>query len=267
MNPIGFMKLGDRKDEAKSVSVKDISATPVKSLAKVRFASMGKELAYYNDQFILAEGDAVYVGGKMAGQIGVVTSVTTKFRIHSSDYQKVLAKLDLEFHGHFVRVQDKMICHDDIAITPTQFQSWVTPPVEKKKEDDGEEDVIISGDGDELNIDEIMNCPDVTPAILHRALDYCKDGLVRYICIENGVGRAFVEGTKWYRVDFRYENGRMSDIYCECPYPELCKHEVAVALNLNMLAHQKDMDIDHDFVALDRDLFWKLASRNDFITV
>lgn len=265
MNPIGFMKFGERKEEREATSVASVPEVPVKSLVKVHFGSMGKELVYYNDRFALAEGDAVYVGGKMAGQIGVVTSVTTKFRIHSSDYQKVLAKLDLEFHGHFTRVQDKMVCHDDIVISPAQFQSWVTPPIEKK--DDDEEDVIISGEGDEISLDDIINNPNITQPILHRALDYCKQGFVRYICIENGVGIAFVEGTKWYRVDFRYENGRMSDIFCDCPYPELCKHEVAVALNLNMLAHQKDMDIDHDFVALDRDLFWKLASRNDEISI
>ena len=266
MNNIGFMKFGERKEQKEDTSVVRDLEVPVKSLVKVHFVSTGKELAYYNDQFALAEGDAVYVGGKMAGMIGVVTSVTTKFRIHSSDYQKVIAKLDLEFHGHFTRVQDKMICHDDIAISPAQFQSWITPPIEKKDADE-EDDVIISGEGDEISLEDIINNPNITQPILHRALDYCKQGLVRYICIENGVGRAFVEGTKWYRVDFQYENGRMSDIYCDCPYPDLCKHEVAVALNLDMLAHQKEMDIDHDFVALDRDLFWKLASRNDFITV
>lgn len=266
MNRIGFMHFGEKQESSSTESPVTKTEVPVKSLVKVRFYSEGKELAYYNDKFFLKEGDVVYVGGKMAGVPGIVTTVTTKFRIHTSDYQKVLAKLDLEFHGHFVRVQDKMICHNEIAIIPDKFESWVTPPVEKKK-DDEEEDEIISGEGDSLSLNDIIGNPDVTHAILNRALDYCKQGLVRYICLENGVGRAFVEGTKWYRVDFRYENGRMTDIYCDCPYPALCKHEVAVALNLSMLSKQDNMDLGHDFVALDRDLFWKLASRNDAIVI
>lgn len=66
-------------------------------------------LAYYNDRFDLNEGDVVYVSGKLADEPGVVVSVTTKFRIHTSDYERVLSLLDLTIHGSFSGVRDKMV--------------------------------------------------------------------------------------------------------------------------------------------------------------
>ena len=68
-------------------------------------------------------------------------------------------------------------------------------------------------------------------------------------------------------VDFHYENGLVTDLFCDCPYPCLCKHAVAVVLNLRMLSKQPEMRMDSDFVALDRFLFWKLASRSEKISV
>lgn len=93
--------------------------------------------------------DVVYVSGKLAGEPGVVVSVTTKFRIHTSDYERVLSLLDLTIHGSFTRVRDKMVSFDQMAITPEQFGGWVTPPEDpkKKKDEDEDEDEVISGEG------------------------------------------------------------------------------------------------------------------------
>ena len=88
-----------------------------------------------------------------------------------------------------------------------------------------------------------------------------------YLCVQNGVGRAYVEGTKWYRVDFHFSDGIMTDIYCDCPYSELCKHEVAVAITLKMLFKQPQFKDAGDFMALDRWLFWQLASRAETIDI
>lgn len=242
------------------------TATPVKSLVKIRFHSHSIELAYYNDHFDLQIGDVVYVSGKKAGEAGVVTSVTTKFRIHTSDYEKVLAKLDLTFHGSFTRVQDKMVCFD-IAIQPDQFASWVTPPVEKQKAD-AEPDEVISGEGYRIDLNDIGSCEDLTEAIYHRAVDYCAEGNVKYLYLQNGTGVAFVEGNKWYRVDFHYgSDGVITDLFCDCPYSNLCKHEVAVALTLRMLLKQPQMENATSFIALDRWLFWQLAARADAIDI
>ena len=180
----------------------------------------------------------------------------------------MLSLLDLTIHGSFTGVRDKMVSFDQIAITPEQFGGWVTPPEEpKNRKDEEEEDEVISGEGYTIDINNIEDCEDITSAIAERAVDYCTEGRVRYLCVQNGVGRAYVEGSKWYRVDFHFDNGMMTDIYCDCPYAELCKHEVAVALTLRMLVKQPQFKKVGDFMALDRWVFWQLASRADTITI
>lgn len=264
---IGFMTDNEPKAEVSSVSAAIRGITPVKSLVKVRFGCRSMPLAYYNDRFDLQEGDVVYVSGKLAGEPGVVVSVTTRFRIHTSDYARVLSLLDLTIHGSFTVVQDKMVSFDPIAITPEQFGGWVTPPKDPKEKKDEDEDEVISGEGYTIDINDIGASEDITSAIAERAVRYCAEGRVRYLCVRNGVGRAYVEGTKWYRVDFHFDGSMMTDIYCDCPYSDLCKHEVAVALTLRVLFKQSQFKNAADFIALDRRVFWQLASRADSITI
>lgn len=266
---IGFMASNESKTETPSVPTTIRGITPVKSLVKVRFECHSMPLAYYNDRFDLQEGDVVYVSGKLAGEPGVVVSVTTKFRIHTSDYERVLSLLDLRIHGFFTGVRDKMVSFGQIAITPEQFGGWVTPPEDpkKKKDEDEDEDEVVSGEGYTIDINIIETCEDITSVIAERAVGYCTEGRVRYHCVQNGVGCAYVEGTKWYRVDFHYCDGMMTDIYCDCPYSALCKHEVAVAITLRMLFKQPQFKNAADFMALDRWLFWQLASRADSIEI
>ena len=241
--------------------------TPVKSLVKIRFEDHPIELAYYNDLFDLRPGDVVYVSGKKAGCAGTVTSVTTKFRIRTSDYERVLSLLDLTVHGHYARMKDKMVSFDDAAISAEQFESWVTPPEDPKakKDPDWEEEEIISGEGYTMDLNNLGACEDLTDSIAQRASLYCSERRVRYLQVRGGRGCAFVEGGRWYRVDFNLDGGMITDLYCDCPYPGLCKHGVAAALNLRMLMHQPQMQTMSRFTALDRSLFWKLASRAEEI--
>lgn len=264
---IGFMANHDSPAEMPSAPTAGRTANPVRSLVSVRFDCHPTPLAYYNDLFDLQEGDVVYVSGKLAGTPGVVMSVTTKFRIHTSDYERVLSLLDLTVHGSFTRVRDKMVSFDHLAISPEQFAGWITPPEDpkKKKAEEEDEDEVISGEGYAIGINNIENCEDITPAVAERAVNYCTEGRVRYLCVQNGVGRAYVEGAKWYRIDFRIRDGVMTDIYCDCPYPELCKHEIAAALTLRMLFQEPQFQNAGDFMALDRRTFWKLASHADSI--
>lgn len=67
---------------------------------------------------------------------------------------------------------------------------------------------------------------------------------------------------QFYRQRFEYRFP-----YCDCPYSELCKHEVAVAITLRMLFKQPQFKNAGDFMALDRWVFWQLASRADRITI
>lgn len=264
---IGFMADNESGAELCAVSAASRTTAAVKSLVKVCFEHHPMALAYYNDRFDLREGDVVYVSGKLAGNPGVVVSVSRKFRIHTSDYERVLSLLDLTIHGSFTRVGDKMVSFDQIAVTPEQFGSWVTPPEDprKKKDETEDEDEVISGEGYAIDINHMEACQEIASAIAERGVHYCKEGRVRYLCVQNGEGTAFVEGNKWYQVDFRFREGMMTDIYCDCPYTGLCKHEVAVALTLQMLFSQSRFEKTEDFVALDRQTFWQLASRSETI--
>ena len=67
---------------------------PVPSLVRVYFADRGAEYTYYNDAFDLREGDIVYVEGKLEGVCGQVTGVNRNFRIHLSDYKRVVGRAD-----------------------------------------------------------------------------------------------------------------------------------------------------------------------------
>lgn len=260
-------------DRAESdVPVSDRCSVPVKSLVKVRFVNRHMHLSYYNDRFDLREGDVVYVSGKLAGEPGVVTSVTTRFRIHTSDFEKVLVLLDLTLHGSFVQAGNWMVSFDQIPISPERFDSWVNPPEDpkqkKQREKDGEEeDEVVSGEGYTIDIHHPERCQEMTDTIAGRALDYCEEGRVRYLCIRDGAGCAYVRGGKWYRVDFRFKDGIMTDLFCDCPCSELCKHEAAVAVTLWMLFRQSQLHEAGAFMALNRHTFLQLAARKKTIVL
>ena len=86
---------------------------PVKSLVRIRFETFDRELTYFNELFDLKEGDRVFVSGKLAGKVGYITSVTTKFRIRLSDYERVIAVAQTPIHGSYVPVMDKMLSYDN----------------------------------------------------------------------------------------------------------------------------------------------------------
>lgn len=244
-------------------------AGAVRSLVNVRFAGWGRPLTYLNERFALHVGDVVYVSGKLAGEPGVVTAVITKFRVPTATYERVLALLDLRVHGEFFRVQDKMVCLDAAALPPQRFAGWVTAPNDplRTPPEMASENSLVSGGGYTIDLADIDGCADITDAIANRAADYLQAGRVRYLVLQNGVGCAYVEGTQWYRVDFCCRDGALTELYCTCPYPALCKHEVAVAQTLRALLAQPQIGAASGFIALDHTAFWHLASRAERITL
>ena len=239
---------------------------PVRSLVSVRFPSYCMPLTYYNDRFDLHEGDVVFVSGKLAGTPGTVAGVSTKFRIHTNDYEKVLSVLDLHVHGVFHRVGPRMVCSDLSALPPAQFESWVFPP--KAADAPAEEDDLVCGEGYCLDLSEPEACEDLRPVILERAVCYCEEGRVRYLSLQDGAGRAYVEGRRWYRVDFRYTpDGQMTDLFCDCPCPFLCKHEAAAALTLRALLQDARLTSGKAFFSLDEQSFRALAAYAETITL
>ncbi len=230
----------------------------VRSLVTIRFPEDGRSFMYYNDRFDLEEGDRVFVSGKMAGSPGVVVNVTTKFRIRLSDYERVISKACSTIRGTYESVIGKMVSRDNEALTPEDFRSWVLPP---RNAESGDEDAeAFAGDGFELILSELEEDEDVAEAVLERAADYCMKGKVGYIGVRGGAGTAYIHGTSWYEATFRLDGDKMTEMYCSCPYPGLCKHLLASAMTVRALAKVGDLDTDRDFTAVDESHFWPMTA-------
>ncbi len=233
---------------------------PVRSLVSVRFIDDGRVLTYYNDRFVLEPGDRVFVSGKLAGKLAVVEKVVTKFRINLADYQRVIAKAGGTLRGTFESLLDKMVCFDGDAMSPDEFRAWILPPKQWDGQEDGSEEEIVVGDGYEISLADIEGNEDISQGVPERAVDYCRSGKVAYVGVKDGFGTAFIEGSTWYEVNFRLDGDMLSEMYCECPYPGLCKHLLAVALTIRALRDIGGLDTSRDFAALDNDRFWSMAA-------
>lgn len=267
-NIIGF-SIGDEIDEILDApedtkAPESFEETPVKSVVTVRFLEDGRCLTYYNDRFALKCGDNVYVSGKMAGKLGVIESVTTKFKICLSDYKKVIARVRMELHGTYEHVLDKMVCYGNEAPDADAFRSWVIPPLEE-----GEEmPEIILGEGYSFELDELERCEDIQARIVERAFEYCNNGNIMYLSVKNGIGTAFVSGTRNYEVNFKIDGRTITDLYCDCPYPGLCKHSLATMITLRGLLEEIPEENADNFVAIGDALFWTIIRRStDKITI
>ena len=257
---LGF-GIGEKPKTAEIEFTPKVTESPVRSLVSVRFIGDGRAFTYYNDKFDLEVGDHVFVSGKLAGKLGVVEKVTTKFKINLADYQRVISKASGTIHGTYESVMDKMVSYDRDALSPDEFRAWVMPPAHWDGEEEETEDEIIVGDGYELCLPDLEEADDVSHTVLERAVDYCRTGKVAYISVRNGIGTAFIDGTTWYEVNFCLHGAMMTEMYCDCPYPGLCKHLLAVALTIRAMAKIGNLDTDRDFVAVDDNRFWSMVAR------
>ncbi len=261
-NILGF-SIGEASPTEPIIDTQKEDICPVRSLVLVRFINDGREFTYYNDKFDLKVGDYVFVSGKLAGKLGSVEKITTRFKINLADYQRVISKANGIIHGTFEAVFDKMVSYDRNAFSPEEFRSWILPPAHW--DGDGSEDKenqVIVGEGYEFSLSAPEDCIDVTESVLERAFDYCEHGKVAYISVRSGVGTAYVEGSKWYEVNFELHGGLISEMFCDCPYPGLCKHMLAVALTLCAMVKFGGFNASSDFVAIDKPRFWDMVARN-----
>ena len=254
-NQCDFKKANDASKtlgQKGSIDRSSVSRTR-KSLVRVRFPSLGRSFDYYNDQFELKAGDMVYVSGCFVGTVGYVESVNFRFKVNLAKYERVVAHPVIEIHGTYRPVLDKVVSVDADALSPDRFRSWVKAPI---LDNDEPEDYVL-GEGYSFDLDYFSESDEVDPSILNRAVEYCKSGRVRYLCVRDGVGTAFVEGSNWYEINFRFAGGHVSDLYCECPYAALCKHNLAVLITLKALLEKVD---DRDFVAVDKSYFFRMLA-------
>ena len=72
----------------------------------------------------------------------------------------------------------------------------------------------------------------VSHDIAERGHDYYMESRVRYICLDGTKGRAIVEGSQIYELEFECENREIRNLTCNCFCSYPCKHEFAAMLQL-----------------------------------
>lgn len=225
------------------------------SLVKVSFEESQKVFEYYNDKFDLHIGDRVFVDGKMEGRIGLVVAVAKQFRINVKNYCRVIAHPTISFSGKFRRMNDKMVCLGSCCPSPEMFRAWISAENENDEE-------IVCGEPFSVSLDAFGPSCEISEAVFRNALEYCQNGNVAYIRIEDGIGTAFVKGTKWYEIRFTVNGRQIEGVSCDCSYPYLCKHIIAVVITLNLMFSNDAFAQAHTFTAIDRNFFWNTLSQS-----
>lgn len=255
MRIVGFGQDDTKPMVNKPSSTVTVTA-PIRSLVSISFDRMNRPLTYYNDQFDLKPGDRVFVSGKLEDEVGLVESVTTKFRIRIADYQKVISLAQTPIHGTYAPKGNMMLSYDADAPMPEDFRKWVLPP---RNDEDQPENEVVFGDGYEIPLDDPSTTESVDRAVFDRAIDICRSGRIGYISVRNGEGKAFIHGSRWYELDFSLHDNMIQEAYCECPYAGLCKHLLAIGVILNVMRQHNDIDLDRDFTLISADQFWNMA--------
>lgn len=224
---IGFCSEPKQPALAAPKTVPTRGTVPVKSLVQVYFPGRGTTLAYYNDAFDLRKGDTVFVTGKLEDLRGQVVDVSTNFKIKLSDYQRVIGRANADVYGTFHPAGSHLITFQADALPVDQVRTWFFPP---KKEGD---EYVVNQDGGAFSLSDPTGLK-ASSAVWERGRDYYTENRVCYLCVNDGVGFAIVEGTKPYEVEFQYDgdSGEISDFVCPCFCSYPCKHQVAVLFQL-----------------------------------
>ena len=200
-------------------------ASPRKSVVQVYFQSRGLSCSYYNDSFDLHCGDTVYVNGKLEGLRGKVTDVSYNFKIKLSDYKRVIGKADTRLTGKLYFAGSHAISFEPSALPFDKVRSWFAAP------ENPDEEFATGSDDSSFSL-ENLGSMNFEPQVSSRGVDYYSDNRVVYISLDGKIGRAVVDGSKPYEVNFSYNNGEISNLTCNCFCSYPCKHEFAAMLQL-----------------------------------
>ena len=108
----------------------------------------------------------------------------------------------------------------------------------------------------------------ISDAIAERGHDYFMENRVRYLCLDGTKGYAVVEGTKAYAVEFRYHDGEIQNLLCDCFCSYPCKHEFAAMLQLKETLGHIAKHYAHEyeqtgyFAAIAKETFFAFAISN-----
>lgn len=202
-----------------------ITDTPVRSLVDVRFPARNMTLPYYNDRFDLAPGDLVYVEGKLEGLHGYVVNVNRCFKIKLSDYKRVIAKADTSVRGQLSFCDSHAVAFDRNVIPYSKVITWFKAP------DLADEEYVTGEDNTGFMLENLASM-NVRHEIAERGHEYYINNKVSYICLDGIHGRAIVEGSKPYELEFDLVDGEIRNLVCSCYCSYPCKHEFAAMLQL-----------------------------------
>lgn len=256
----GYQNNDDREcmEELETELVQEtVDTNPLRCIVEVRFPGRGTPLNYYNDCFDIHIGDAVYVDGKMAGVKGRVTAVSRHFKIHPSDYRKIICRVDTNVHGKFDLVRSFFMTFARNTLPYEKVRPWFFAP--------GEEEYIVGQDDFSFDLEELELMTGST-AIAERGYNYYRDDHVVYLSLDRYKGRAIVRGTEYYEVEFTLENRIITDITCTCPCTYPCKHEYAAMLLLRELLLEIEehfADCDDYFAAMERNTLLSMAGNGN----
>ncbi len=229
------------------------AAAPRKSVVQVYFAHRGTSWPYYNDSFDLKVGDLVYVDGKLEGYQGRVVEVSYTFKIKLSDYKRVIAVADTSVTGDLYFTPSHMLCFDAQQLPYNKVRNWFLAPLKA-------EDEFVSGDedGEAIPLDDLSKLK-ISTYTAERGRDYYAQGRVAYLCLDGTHGRAIVDGSEKYEVEFDYTDGCVSRLTCACYCSDVCEHEFAVLLQLKeileLLEKQYGAQYEGYFAALSKSAF------------
>lgn len=202
----------------------DETIAPRKSVVDIRFEN-GKKLSYYNDKFDLHIGDIVYVDGKLEGIKGRVVEINYNFKIKLSDYKKVIAVVDTDVHGKLFMAGSHFMTFNPETLPKDKVKLWFMPPQNE------EEEIISGSDNSSFELDDLKGMK-IDKEIAERGYDYYIESKVAYLELNGTEGYAIVEGIKPYEVEFKYKDGKISNLTCNCFCTYKCKHEFAAMLQL-----------------------------------
>ncbi len=261
MKKIGFNINPETTEIATVKTYTQVIEEPKLSVVTVRFED-GREYPYLNDKFNLNIGDKVFVDGKLKGRLGIVIAVTTKFKVSLIYYKYVIAKADFNFHGSFKPVANFVVSRDNEIIPFEQLETWI-PPIDP----DEEEEKFVCGDGYVINLEDIESAEGFNYDIADNAVELLTEGCIKFISVVNGVGRALIKNRRVNIVDFKLEGNNMTDIYCGCISPDLCKHILAVAIGTKKIIDTLKIGEKESFTAIETNLFSTATNNTETIIV
>jgi hypothetical protein len=247
LSKIGFaVNSPEERTELQNMN-QERTIVPRKSVVEVYFPDRQMTLSYFNDKFDLLVNDVVFVDGKLEGLRGIVRSINYDFKIKLSEYKKVIRVADTDVKGELYITPYRYVSFDKNTLNYEKVSSWFVCKNDEDYEVGGSDKSFPLNDLSEMNIQS---------HIAERGHDYYINNNVVFLELDGNKGRAIVEGSNVYDVEFNYENGMVSNLVCDCFCPYACKHQFAVMLQLRECLedveklYKKEYESSHYFASI-----------------